>query len=117
MTSFLISAGLILALVTVQCHSPTNPPSSATEETDVPVSIYETPPTHQTDQTVESLSPEPIETRGENGTENLPECVNRDCNCSDFTQQKDAQRVLEQFPDDPHGLDKNNDGVACESLL
>ncbi len=47
---------------------------------------------------------------------NLPACVNSDCNCSDFATQADAQRVLEAFSGDPHRLDSNSDGVACESL-
>lgn len=49
-------------------------------------------------------------------TNKLPACVQKDCNCSDFAHQKEAQAVLEAFPNDPHGLDKNKDGVACESL-
>lgn len=47
---------------------------------------------------------------------NLPECVERDCNCSDFRNHAEAQAVLKAFPNDPHNLDRNNDGVACESL-
>jgi len=47
---------------------------------------------------------------------NLPACVNSDCNCSDFSSQAEAQRVLETFPGDPHGLDRDNDNIACESL-
>jgi hypothetical protein len=50
-------------------------------------------------------------------TNNLPDCVKEDCNCSDFSTQKQAQAVLDAFPNDPHGLDRNKDGVACESLL
>jgi hypothetical protein len=49
-------------------------------------------------------------------TENLPACVQKNCNCSDFSPRKQAQAVLDAFPDDPHGLDRNKDGVACESL-
>lgn len=49
-------------------------------------------------------------------TDNLPACVQKDCNCSDFSTQKQAQAVLDAFPNDPHGLDRNKDGVACESL-
>lgn len=52
----------------------------------------------------------------EAATNNLPDCVKKNCNCSDFSQQKEAQAVLDAFPNDPHGLDKNQDGVACESL-
>jgi micrococcal nuclease len=47
---------------------------------------------------------------------NLPGCVNSDCNCSDFSSQQEAQQVLDAFPNDPHRLDGDNDGVACESL-
>lgn len=37
-----------------------------------------------------------------------------DYNCSDFATQEEAQEWL--LPGDPHGLDANDDGVACESL-
>lgn len=42
-----------------------------------------------------------------------------DMNCSDFDDQDAAQTFFEEAggPDrDPHGLDANRDGVACESL-
>lgn len=47
---------------------------------------------------------------------NLPSCVNSDCNCSDFSTWRQAQDVLESSPGDPHRLDRDKDGVACESL-
>jgi hypothetical protein len=37
-----------------------------------------------------------------------------DKNCSDFSTQAEAQRWL--LPGDPHNLDGDGDGVACESL-
>jgi len=37
-----------------------------------------------------------------------------DFDCSDFSTQVEAQGYL--LPGDPHGLDGDNDGVACESL-
>ena len=49
-------------------------------------------------------------------TSNLPACVNSDCNCSDFRTQAEAQRVLNAYSGDPHRLDRDRDGVACESL-
>ncbi|NEP55634.1 MAG: excalibur calcium-binding domain-containing protein [Symploca sp. SIO2G7] len=49
-------------------------------------------------------------------TGNLADCVNKDCDCSDFSYQKEAQEILDAFPDDPHGLDRNKDGIACENL-
>ncbi len=43
-----------------------------------------------------------------------------DKNCSDFERQKEAQAFFESAggleSGDPHGLDANNDGKACESL-
>lgn len=37
-----------------------------------------------------------------------------DYDCSDFATQEEAQEHL--LPDDPYGLDGDNDGIACESL-
>ena len=40
-----------------------------------------------------------------------------DKDCSDFDTQKEAQKFFEKHqPGDPHNLDGNNDGEACESL-
>ncbi|MBB4060263.1 endonuclease YncB(thermonuclease family) [Salinibacter ruber] len=40
-----------------------------------------------------------------------------DRDCSDFDTQPEAQRFLERHqPGDPHGLDGDGDGEACESL-
>ncbi|KFU81089.1 Excalibur calcium-binding domain-containing protein [Amycolatopsis lurida] len=39
-----------------------------------------------------------------------------DLNCGDFQYQEDAQAELEKDRSDPHGLDRNKDGVACEDL-
>ena len=47
---------------------------------------------------------------------NLPDCVSGDCDCSHFSTQADAQQVLNTFSGDPHRLDGDNDGLACESL-
>lgn len=38
----------------------------------------------------------------------------RDLDCGDFSNQAEAQKRL--TPGDPHGLDAEGDGVACESL-
>ena len=37
-----------------------------------------------------------------------------DKDCSDFASQSEAQEYL--LPGDPHGLDGNGDGIACDSL-
>ncbi len=39
-----------------------------------------------------------------------------DLDCSDFATQAEAQAVLDADPSDPHGLDREGDGVPCESL-
>lgn len=49
-------------------------------------------------------------------TGNLPSCLNSDCDCSDFATQAEAQQVLDAVAGDPHYLDGDGDGVACESL-
>lgn len=43
-----------------------------------------------------------------------PSAQARDLNCSDFSNQAQAQKHL--TPGDPHGLDGDGNGVACESL-
>lgn len=40
-----------------------------------------------------------------------------DLDCSDFADHEEAQAVFESLPGDPHRLDGDNDGIACESLL
>jgi hypothetical protein len=41
----------------------------------------------------------------------------RDMDCSDFRSWREAQDFYERSgPGDPHGLDRDNDGIACESL-
>ena len=46
----------------------------------------------------------------------LPPCVSDDCNCGDFRDQALAQQVLEAFEGDPFVLDRDGNGLACESL-
>ena len=36
-------------------------------------------------------------------------------NCADFVSQADAQAVLRADPTDPNGLDRDVDGIACET--
>jgi micrococcal nuclease len=43
--------------------------------------------------------------------------LGQDMNCSDFRSWREAQDFYEsQGPGDPHGLDRDGDGVACETL-
>jgi len=39
-----------------------------------------------------------------------------DYDCGDFETQEQAQYVLENESGDPHGLDRDGNGIACESL-
>ncbi|NER98089.1 MAG: excalibur calcium-binding domain-containing protein [Symploca sp. SIO1B1] len=48
--------------------------------------------------------------------QSFPDCVNSDCNCSDFQTQDEAQAVLDGFDGDPYRLDGDKDGIACEAL-
>jgi micrococcal nuclease len=43
-----------------------------------------------------------------------PASSGADKNCSDFARSSEAQEYL--LPGDPHGLDSDGDGVACDSL-
>nr|WP_295889274.1 excalibur calcium-binding domain-containing protein [uncultured Devosia sp.] len=47
----------------------------------------------------------------------VPSFAQADRDCSDFSSQREAQAFYERSgPGDPHGLDRDNDGEACESL-
>lgn len=46
----------------------------------------------------------------------LPALAQNIYNCDDFATQEEAQAVYDADPSDPHGLDRDNDGIACESL-
>ncbi|WP_198668081.1 thermonuclease family protein [Saliphagus sp. LR7] len=65
-------------------------------------------------------TPTETETESDNGDTDdvdippLPD--DGDYNCGDFETQEQAQAVLDGESGDPHGLDGDGDGVACESL-
>nr|WP_233204283.1 thermonuclease family protein [Halegenticoccus soli] len=63
-------------------------------------------------------TPEPTEVPSDKGNEvNIPPPPSDgDYDCSSFDTQEQAQAVLEQTPGDPHRLDGDGDGIACESL-
>ncbi len=46
-----------------------------------------------------------------------PALAQADRDCSDFSSWREAQDFYERNgPGDPHGLDRDRDGIACESL-
>jgi micrococcal nuclease len=67
-------------------------------------------------QTPTTRSPQPRPTAAQTPSAGLPPCTLTDCNCSDFSSWAEAQRVLKAFPGDPFRLDRDGDGIACESL-
>lgn len=40
-----------------------------------------------------------------------------DLDCADFGTQEEAQATFDQDTSDPHRLDADDDGIACETLL
>ena len=40
-----------------------------------------------------------------------------DLDCADFASQADAQAEFQRDRSDPHGLDPDGDGIACESIV
>lgn len=80
-----------------------------------PSSTAETPSEPQPEPEP-AVEPQPVIEPEPEPAASLPSCVNGDCNCSDFSSWQQAQDVLAAYPGDPHGLDRDNDGEACESL-
>jgi micrococcal nuclease len=66
----------------------------------------------------------PASTRNTSTRPSIPSVANdnpnqspaRDYDCKDFETQAEAQQVFKQYPGDPFRLDRDQDGVACESL-
>jgi hypothetical protein len=56
-----------------------------------------------------------IACQGASPPPNQPPTTTADLDCADFATQQEAQAELERDPSDPHGLDADGDGVACES--
>ena len=53
------------------------------------------------------------------GCSNDIDCSSNSYNCGDFKTQEKAQEVFEEcggMDNDIHSLDRNNDGIVCESL-
>ncbi len=85
---------------------PTPTPSPTPEPTQppAPTPVPTTPPAAEP-------TPTPAPQSG------FPDCVNTDCNCSDFATWAEAKAVFDAYPGDPFGLDgSDNDGIPCESL-
>lgn len=95
-------------LNTVSCTEstpPTSTPPTTTPPTSTPPPT--TPPT--------SEEPEPSETQ-EPAPEDPASEAFVDLDCKDFplADGRTAQDILNQFPGDPHGLDADEDRIACE---
>jgi len=83
------------------CTSPT----PATEATPKPTSASGSSTTTKT-------TPKPQPTKQSSGVI----CSYDAYNCSDFSTCSEAQAVYNACPGDPHGLDRDKDGTACDTL-
>lgn len=45
-----------------------------------------------------------------------PALAQQDFDCADFATQEEAQAEFDKDRSDPHGLDADSDGIACETL-
>ena len=91
--------------------TPTAVPPTPTPIVATPTPILATPTPTPAETPTLTPHPTPAETKDE--------AEEADRNCSDFDTWSEAQAFYksEGGPDsDPHGLDRNNDGIACESL-
>jgi hypothetical protein len=61
----------------------------------------------------EATSAPPEDTSASPDTSSAPNAP-EDLDCADFSSQAEAQATYEQDPSDPHGLDADGDGAACE---
>jgi len=59
-------------------------------------------------------TPAPTTPETKSPTGNKP--AQGDYNCSDFSTQAEAQAIFDAHPGDPYRLDRDGDGVVCESL-
>ena len=78
---------------------------------DTPCTTLGTHPLHRrraAEDHKEALAGVVVSSPGSGGDSNLV--------CASFVTHKEAQKVLEQDPSDPHYLDGDGDGVACEDL-
>ncbi len=113
----LMATGLVVGTIVVQCYSPDSQPLLVIQVKRESVTVPTLSPVPTTEEkSIEFPAPTPTPSAMESQDKSLPACVQSDCNCTDFKTQVEAQAVLEKFANDPHKLDKNKDGTACESL-
>ncbi len=98
----------------------TPPPSTPTPTSSTPETTRETPepaPTPTTD-TPASVPPTTEPSTPDDSVDLPPPSGGSSdpYDCSDFDTHEQAQTVLEETPGDPSGLDRDGNGIACESL-
>lgn len=71
--------------------------------------------TTQTPSPTATATETPTDSGDEEDIPPLPD--DGDYDCGHFDTQDQAQTVLERESGDPHRLDSDSDGIACESLL
>jgi len=97
--------------------APTSPPAAPTATVAPPAAPTSTPvPPPSPTETAVAPPPSPTPPVQERQCSDYA-CAATDCNCSDFATHDEAQWFHENCnPGDQHGLDGDNDGIACESL-
>lgn len=109
--AFLVSVVIVFAGIASACTAAQQPQTqTGTENTTPPLTKQEAAASSPTPSPVQkATSPAPTQAI------NLPACVNSDCDCKDFVDQEEAQRVFDAYPSDPFKLDRDKDGIACEN--
>jgi preprotein translocase subunit SecF len=124
--AFLISVVIVVATIVGACTAALEP-ETETENTSSVTTEQEAAASSLTPSAQEkTLERSAVPSPAQNATQpavnasptqaaNLPACVNSDCDCKDFANQEEAQGVFDAYPGDPHRLDRDNDGIACEN--
>src|SRR5690606_13928281 len=73
----------------------------------------EEPEPTPTEEPEPSETPEPTPTPADPDEDLLP-AVDLDCKDFPLADGRTAQDILNEFPGDPHGLDADEDRIACE---
>lgn len=105
----------------VSTPSPTEtlPPSTLTPTSSPPKTTRDTPePTPTTTDTPVPVPPTTEPSTPDDSVDLPPPSGGSSdpYDCSDFDTHEQAQTVLEETPGDPSGLDRDGNGIACESL-
>ena len=108
-----ISVTISLVLVAVMVVNRASIPNGTNEDNGVPPAYVEAPSANDGPP----LHPGPGSApRAEEPPLYVQATPAGDVDCADFATQAEAQAVLNEDRSDPHGLDRDRDGMACEPI-